>query len=78
MSLSAFRLIGLLLAGCLASFGQTSTTQFSGTVTDSSGSLVPAASVTATNEATGLKYTLTTTGAGFYRWQSPRPTPPAR
>ena len=70
MSLPALRLFGLLLAGCLASFGQTSTTQFSGTVTDSSGSLVPAATVTATNEATGLKYTLTTTGAGLYAFPS--------
>ena len=70
MSLSALRLIGLLLAGCFASFGQTSTTQFSGTVTDSSGSLVPAATVTATNEATGLKYSLTTTEAGLYAFPS--------
>jgi hypothetical protein len=51
-------------------FGQTSTTQFSGTVRDSSGSVIPAAQVTATNEATGLTYTQSSTGAGLYAFPS--------
>lgn len=51
-------------------FGQTSTTQLSGTVTDSTGATVPGASVVATNESTGLKFTLTTTDAGLYAFPS--------
>lgn len=59
----------LLLSGfCL--WGQTSTTQLGGTITDSSGATVPGAAVTATNEATGLKYTQSTTAAGLYTFPS--------
>ena len=50
--------------------GQTSTTQLSGTVTDSTGATVPGAIVISTNEATGLTYKLTTTDAGLYAFPS--------
>ena len=39
-----------------------------GTITDSTGGLVPGASVTILNEATGATQTVTTTGAGYYRF----------
>ena len=39
-----------------------------GTVTDSTGGLVPGASVTILNESTGATQTVTTTGAGYYRF----------
>ena len=38
-----------------------------GTVTDPSGGVVPGASVTITNEATGISQTIQTTSAGYYR-----------
>lgn len=66
--------IGMMAAAIAMSalpvLAQTSTTQLSGTVTDSSGASVPAAQVTATNEATGLKYTIGTTDAGVYAFPS--------
>jgi len=39
-----------------------------GTVSDSTGGLVPGASVTILNESTGATQTVTTTGAGYYRF----------
>ncbi len=54
----------------LSLFAQTSTTQLGGTVTDSSGATVPGASVVATNESTGLRYSQTTTAAGLYAFPS--------
>ena len=54
----------VLLSAAL--FGQTSTSSISGTVTDSSGAVVPGAVVKIINEETGVAYTQTTTGAGFY------------
>ncbi len=49
-----------------ALWAQTSTSSISGTVTDSSGAVVPGALVKIVNEETGVTYTQTTTGAGFY------------
>ena len=60
----------VLLALLVPAFAQTSTTQFSGTVSDSTGAVVPGANVVATNEATGLKYTLATTDAGLFAFPS--------
>jgi len=60
----------MLLVASFGLFCQTSTTQLSGTVTDSSAASVPAANVTAVNEATGLKYTVATTDAGLYAFAS--------
>ncbi len=50
--------------------GQTSTSQLSGIVSDSTGATVPGATVISTNEATGLTYKLTTTDAGVYAFPS--------
>ena len=47
---------------------QTSTSEISGTVRDSSGAVVPAATVTLTNEATGITYNQSTTSAGLYNF----------
>ncbi len=49
-----------------ALLAQTSTSQITGTVRDSSGAVVPGATVTATNEATGVAFKQTTTSAGLY------------
>ncbi len=61
----------LSLAWLAASaFAQTANSRISGTVTDSSGAVVPGAKVTAKNEATGVTVTQPTTGAGVYAFQS--------
>ncbi|PYS37826.1 MAG: TonB-dependent receptor [Acidobacteria bacterium] len=57
----------LLLLTSLA-MAQTSTSEISGTVRDSSGAVVPNASVTLTNEATGVTYKQSTTNAGLYNF----------
>jgi len=57
----------LLVANVLA---QTSTSRISGTVTDATGAVVSGAKVTATNEATGVSHTQTTTEAGLYSFPS--------
>src|SRR6266481_2599034 len=48
------------------SFAQSAST-ITGRVSDQQGAVVPNASVTATNSATGLARTVTTTGAGLFR-----------
>jgi hypothetical protein len=48
------------------SYGQTGTSRITGIITDASGAVVPGATVTAKNEATGVTYTQTTTEAGLY------------
>ncbi len=45
---------------------QASASSISGTVTDASGSVVPGATVTITNQATGVSHTATTDNGGFY------------
>lgn len=60
----------LLLMSVSVAFAQTGTSSISGTVTDPKGALVPAATVTARNEATGVTYTQTTTDAGVYAFPS--------
>lgn len=59
-----------MLALSLTLSAQTSTTQLGGTVTDGSGARIPNAVVNVTNEATGIKYTQTTTDAGLYAFPS--------
>ncbi|MBM3812111.1 MAG: TonB-dependent receptor [Acidimicrobiia bacterium] len=49
---------------------QTSTSAISGTVSDSSGGVIPGAAVTATNEATGISYKQNTTDAGLYAFSA--------
>jgi hypothetical protein len=51
-------------------FAQTSTSRISGTVTDPSGAVIPGATVTAINEATGVTNTQVTTESGFYAFTS--------
>src|SRR5579884_4206246 len=56
----------LLAASCAIALAQTSTSEITGTVRDASGAVIPGAAVTATNDATGVTYTQTTTNAGLY------------
>jgi Carboxypeptidase regulatory-like domain/TonB-dependent Receptor Plug Domain len=56
----------LVALAAVAISAQTSTSSITGTVSDSTGALVPGATVTATNEATGVSQTQTTTDAGLY------------
>ena len=57
----------LTLAGVIGLHAQATDSILVGTVTDPSDALVPNATVTATNLATGVKYTGTTNAAGTYR-----------
>ena len=55
---------------CAAVAAQTGTSNISGTVKDTNGAVVPGASVTAKNEATGVTNTQTTTDSGLYSFSS--------
>ncbi len=57
--------VGVLLASA-ALWAQVSTSRIEGVVTDPTGGTIPAATVTATNEATGVVYKSVTTSAGAY------------
>src|SRR3979411_551180 len=61
-----FRVVFLALTFIAALKAQVSTTSISGTVSDSSGAVVPAAEVIATNTATNLSRTAQTDTAGHY------------
>ncbi|MBA3321056.1 MAG: carboxypeptidase regulatory-like domain-containing protein [Pyrinomonadaceae bacterium] len=63
-------LLALSLSVSLAASAQSSTSRISGTVTDTSGAVVPGATVTAKNEATGVTQTQVTTDAGLYSFPS--------
>lgn len=52
------------------SVSQTSTSSINGTISDPSGAVIPAAGVTAANEATGVTYRQQTTEAGLYVFNS--------
>jgi len=62
--------LALLVFSAAAAFAQTSTSRITGTVTDPSGAVVPGASVTAINEATGVTYSQVTTEGGVYAFPS--------
>ena len=49
---------------------QTPTSEITGTVRDGTGAVIPGATVVASNEATGVSYTQTTTAAGLYAFTS--------
>jgi len=57
----------VLLSLVAASSWAQSTATLQGTVTDSQGAIVPGASVTATNEATGVQRAVITDSAGHYQ-----------
>lgn len=59
-----------MLFVCAGAFAQTSTTRISGTVLDASGAVVPRATVTLTNDATGVAERQETTDAGLYSFPS--------
>jgi hypothetical protein len=63
-------LLALLALTAAAGFAQTSTSRITGTVTDPSGAVVPGASVTAINEATGVTYTQVTSEGGMFSFPS--------
>ena len=50
-----------------AAFAQSTSGELTGTVFDAANAVVPNASVTATNESTGIATTVTTTSTGQYR-----------
>src|ERR1051325_1919679 len=62
--------VGLLFISVLAAFAQTGTSNITGTVRDTNGAVVPGATVTAKNEATGVASTQTTTDAGLFAFSS--------
>ena len=64
------RSLFLAILFTLACFSQTSTSSISGTVTDSSGGLVPGATVIVQNEATGTSNRQTTTSSGLYAFSA--------
>ena len=69
-SKSLIAVLGLMLVFLLASLplmAQQTSGELTGIVTDPSGAVVSGATVTATNEATGLKLTSTTSASGSYR-----------
>lgn len=59
-------LLALLAFSTAAGFAQGSSSRITGTITDPSGAVIPGATVTATNEATGVTYTQVTTESGVY------------
>src|SRR5213593_312423 len=60
----------VLLVLSLAVIAQTGTSNITGTVRDTNGAVVPGASVTAKNDATGVTSTQTTTDSGVYAFSS--------
>src|ERR1700752_5474683 len=56
----------LVVVGAVSASGQTIFGHISGTGTDSSGAVIPNATVTIRNNATNLERTATTDGEGFY------------
>ena len=56
----------ILFALAAAAAAQTSASRITGTVADTTGAVVPGATVTARNEATGVTQTQSTTNAGLF------------
>jgi Carboxypeptidase regulatory-like domain len=65
-SFSLCTVILLVVVGAVSVSGQTIFGRISGTVTDSSGAVIPNATVTVRNNATNLERTAVTDGEGFY------------
>ena len=71
--LKTARLIGSLsvvLVFCFTVVAQTGSSNISGTIKDMGGAVVPGATVTAKNEATGVTNTQTTTESGLFSFAS--------
>lgn len=66
---SVFAVVVLLIS-CFAAFGQTGTSNITGTVHDTNGAVVPGANVTAKNDATGVSSTQATTESGLFAFSS--------
>lgn len=60
----------LIAIVCASAFAQTGTSNITGTVRDPQGAVVAGATVTATNEATGVKNTQTTTDSGVFAFSA--------
>src|ERR671939_568735 len=60
----------LCLLFALQSFAQTSNATLGGTVSDSSGALIPGVTITATNVATGIVTTVISNESGAYQFAS--------
>src|SRR2546422_5037070 len=65
-----FLLFVILSLTTVSIFAQTSTSSITGRVVDSKDAIVPGATVTVTNEATGVSQTQTTTDSGVYAFAS--------
>ena len=63
----------LFVCACVAAFGQGTTSRVLGTVQDSSGAVVPAASVKLTNEGTGLTFETSSSASGAYAFEAVQP-----
>src|SRR5436190_1419675 len=63
-------LLATVLTFCFVAAGQTGTSNITGTIKDANGAVVPGATVTAKNEATGVTNTQTTTESGLYSFSS--------
>ncbi|MCL4524447.1 MAG: carboxypeptidase regulatory-like domain-containing protein [Acidobacteria bacterium] len=63
-------LIAVLLICSAGAWAQGTTSRITGTVTDPSGASVPGATVTITNEGTGVSFSTTTSAAGAYVFDS--------
>jgi hypothetical protein len=63
-------LLLVLVAGSAVSIGQTQSGEMAGTITDTSGAVIPGAHVTATNQATSVKTEAVSTSSGSYRFTS--------
>src|SRR4051812_9337896 len=65
--------IGVLLLLCSVAIAQVSTSSITGQVEDATGALVSGASITVTNEDTGVTYTIKSSSAGTYAVSSVPP-----
>jgi Carboxypeptidase regulatory-like domain len=68
-----FLAISFFFALGVVAYSQGTTGTFTGTVTDQSGAVVPGATITITNQATGVKYNLTSNDRGVYYVTSVQP-----
>jgi hypothetical protein len=70
VSTIVFVLLAAMSFGAKVSIAQTSTSEITGTVRDTTGAVIPGATVIAINDATGVSYTQETTQSGLYAFAS--------